>query len=164
MNLLDLKPLLPADTIFDLRYATANNIKGKVLYHDPVPMLEAAAANKLASAADFFKSESLRLVIWDAYRSPEVHSQLQEVTDDQRYVLDNSNHPKGLAIDLTLADLDGNYLDMGTDFDDFTEMAHVDAANLTKEQAANRKLLIRGMKAAGFEQWPFEWWHFDYGN
>jgi D-alanyl-D-alanine dipeptidase len=73
-----------------------------------------------------------------------------------------SNHLKGLAVDLTLANYDGTYLDMGTDFDDFSERAHVDSALITPDQQANRKILQTAMEAHGYKPWPYEWWHFDY--
>src|SRR5581483_1504255 len=132
MDLVDLVTLIP-DAIFDVRYASSNNITNKPLYKEVVVKLHKPAALALAQAAKTLTQQNYRLVIWDGYRSPDIQKQLLSVNSDPRYVLDPeaSNHTKGLAIDLTLADSQGQYLDMGTDFDDFTTKAHVDAVDLT---------------------------------
>ncbi|GAC1500163.1 MAG: hypothetical protein NVS1B10_03540 [Candidatus Saccharimonadales bacterium] len=66
-----------------------------------------------------------------------------------------------MAVDVTLADQQGNYLDMGTDFDEFSLRAHANYEQLSKDQISNRQLLVDGMISASFRQWPYEWWHFD---
>lgn len=161
MQLVSLTSLIP-DAILDIRYATGNNIAGRVLYDAAQPELEIVAAEQLVEAAEAFRAQGLRIVIWDGYRTPEVQRQLRAVNSDDHYVLEDSKHCEGLAIDLTLARPDGRYLDMGTDYDDFTPRAHADATELTDEQRANRALLAGTMQSCGFTQWPYEWWHFDY--
>lgn len=161
MELTDLTALI-SDAIIDQRYATTNNITGTVLYHDQPVQLQPAAALQLQKVADIFRPQGLRLVLWDAYRPPDVQTKLRAVVHNDDYVLEDSNHCKGLAIDLTLARADGSYLDMGTDFDDFTPRAHPGAAGLTDEQTASRQLLRVIMEQCGFTQWPYEWWHYDY--
>lgn len=164
MQLVLLRPLLP-DAIFDLRYASPRNIVGRPLYSELDAELEEEAAQQLVLVADLLRKQSLRLVIWDAFRSLDVQRQLLAVNSDEKYVLEESNHCKGLAVDVTLADERGRLLDMGTDHDDFTPKAHSDATDLTDEQFANRQALTATMQQAGFSQWPYEWWHFDFvGN
>ena len=80
-------------------------------------------------------------------------------------------HTTGGAVDLTIIDADGNELDMGTGFDEFTDRTHTayfekidnDTGNndLVKE---NRRLLYHVMTSAGFTNLPSEWWHYDYGD
>lgn len=161
MDLVEILPAIP-DAIIDLRYATANNITGEVLYKDLKPQLVKPAVDALVSASTGLRSKGLHMVIWDAYRPLEAQQKLRAANSDDRYVLEVSKHCQGLAIDLTLADNKGVYLDMGTDHDDFTEKAHAGSQVISDEQAANRKLLSDAMEAAGFKQWPYEWWHFDY--
>lgn len=81
-----------------------------------------------------------------------------------------SPHMTGGAVDLTIACEEG-WLDMGTEFDEFSEKAHMDwyekQANLTEQErliVVNRKLLKQVMHEAGFTNYKKEWWHFDYGN
>lgn len=83
-----------------------------------------------------------------------------------------SPHLSGGAIDLTLHDSKtGNELDMGTSFDDCSERAHRDyferAADLDKHSCVlreRRRILKSSMESSGFTSYPYEWWHFDYGN
>lgn len=80
-----------------------------------------------------------------------------------------SPHITGGAIDLTILDDTKTPLAMGTDFDDFTDKAHTSyfEHNDTHEHASirnNRRLLYHVMIQSGFTNFPFEWWHYDYGN
>lgn len=79
-----------------------------------------------------------------------------------------SPHATGGAVDLTLC-RDGQLLDMGTGFDDFTALAHTDA--LEKDcppelEAArkNRRILYHLMDSVGLVNYSSEWWHFAYGE
>ena len=161
MQLVDLQPLIP-DLIADQRYATANNVTGEVLYHNLPLQLASPAAEALSRAAEDFRAQGLRLVVWDAYRPIEAHAKLRAIEGDTKYVAENSKHCLGVAVDLTLADNDGQYLDMGTDFDDFSPRAHFDASDLSDEQRQHRALLQQTMLSAGFTPWAYEWWHFEY--
>jgi len=84
-------------------------------------------------------------------------------------------HNTGGAADLTIADFEGRYLSMGTEFDETTEKSKTTyyeelfekGKSLTKEEIEalkNRRLLYNIMTSAGFTNYPEEWWHFDYGN
>lgn len=164
MKLVDIAALVP-DAIIDLRYATTNNITNRILYtskEQSMPQLDKPAALSLVTVAALLREQSYRLVIWDAYRPTEVQIALLAAESDNRYVNPKSNHCLGLATDITIADKAGNYLDMGTDFDEFSPAAHSDYNDLTTEQTTNRQILESAMTAAGFKQWPYEWWHFDY--
>lgn len=73
-------------------------------------------------------------------------------------------HSSGGAVDLTITDSENNELDMGCGFDDFSVLAHTNALENTDLiiQRNNRRLLYNCMIKAGFTNYPFEWWHFDY--
>ena len=49
---------------------------------------------------------------------------------------------------------------MGTSFDCFDVKANTAALGLSKEERANRELLVEAMQARGFKNYPMEWWHF----
>lgn len=161
MQLVDLRTMIP-DAIVDLRYATTDNITGIKLYDHLIPELDHAAASALALAASVLRKNGYRLVIWDGYRTQDVQKQLRAVDIGGQYVLEDSNHCKGLAIDLTLVNREGEVLDMGTEFDTFTPKAHVGTTEITPEQASNRAILADAMLSSGFKEWPYEWWHYDY--
>ena len=75
-------------------------------------------------------------------------------------------HSSGGAVDLTIIDENGEELDMGCGFDDFTELAAtaaLEGTELTQERN-NRRLLYHVMSSVGFTNYPSEWWHYDYGD
>lgn len=50
---------------------------------------------------------------------------------------------------------------MPTDYDDFSERAHVGSELATEKQRENAGLLRELMEEEGFEVLETEWWHFD---
>jgi D-alanyl-D-alanine dipeptidase len=75
-------------------------------------------------------------------------------------------HRNGGAVDLTIIDRHGEELYMGTDHDNLTGRAATDYYEKLKrpnvlalEARKNRRLLIRVMTAAGWENYAPEWWH-----
>ena len=164
----------------DLRYATANNFVGRDLYspYDCAWLhVEAAAALERAVAWLAVHAPGLRPLVLDALRPQRVQQQLWDAlegTDLRLYLADparGSIHSYGMALDLTLRDAEGAELDMGTGFDDMTELSHpaleegfLVAGQLTEHQLANRRLLREAMLQAGFLGIKTEWWHFDCGD
>ena len=76
-------------------------------------------------------------------------------------------HSSGGAVDLTIIDENGNPLDMGTAFDDFTDKAYTSwfEENCGDETVIkNRRLLYNVMTSVGFTNYPAEWWHYDFGD
>jgi D-alanyl-D-alanine dipeptidase len=76
-------------------------------------------------------------------------------------------HATGGSIDLTLTDLSGNELNMGTEFDYFGPEAashFFEKNDIDGRIKANRKFLREVMIAEDFRYDDDEWWHFDYGN
>ncbi|WP_440028690.1 M15 family metallopeptidase [Chromobacterium amazonense] len=77
-------------------------------------------------------------------------------------------HPTGAALDVTLIDATGQELNMGCPFNaDSEESAgacYTDSPGLSDQARANRAVLIRAMQAAGFVNYPSEWWHWSYGD
>ena len=159
--LTDLAILIPSAEL-DIRYATENNFTGIKLYKQPIAWLRQEPAEQFKKAADKFHNMGFRVVIFDAYRPVSVQAILRRYCDDDDYVETVSNHSRGITVDITLAYSGGSYLDMGTDYDDFTERAWPGSSEVTDEQLANRKMLAEIMSEFGFTQYPHEWWHFDY--
>ncbi len=108
------------------------------------------------------------MVIFDGYRPWRITKLFWEVVrEDQKKFVANpekgSKHNRGCAVDLSIYDLKtGEYLEMPSDFDEFTERASPDYTGGTKKQTENRELLRKLMEAEGFTVNPNEWWHFDY--
>lgn len=80
-------------------------------------------------------------------------------------------HSTGGAVDLTLSDVDGNPLDLGSAFDEFAPCAAIHyyetQCQRTTVSVARatvrllRRLLFSTMLEAGFAPYPEEWWHFE---
>ncbi len=79
-----------------------------------------------------------------------------------------SPHLTGGAIDLTLGDLEGRPLDLGSAFDEISEKSatryYENHPDENIEALQNRRLLFNCMTAVGFTNYSEEWWHYDYGN
>jgi D-alanyl-D-alanine dipeptidase len=77
-------------------------------------------------------------------------------------------HVTGGAIDLVLVDAAGAELDLGTRVnespEDCDERCVTDAPGLPAHVRANRDRLVAAMRAAGFANYPTEWWHWSYGD
>ena len=88
--------------------------------------------------------------------------------DKRQFVADpakGSRHNRGCAIDLSIIDLKtGKFIEMPSDYDEFTERASPDYAGGTHEERANRDLLPPLMEDEGFTVNSSEWWHFDYND
>ncbi len=161
----------------DLRYASTNNFVGENMYGSfNRAFLHSIAAIKLLTAVKALQLQHVnhRFLIFDALRPRSVQRVLWENvvgTKNQMYIANpdkGSLHNYGLAVDLSILDSNGRALDMGADYDDFREIAQPQLESefysqglLTDLHIANRQLLRSCMHAAGFQQLPHEWWHFD---
>ncbi len=155
---------------FDIRYATASNFMGAVMYTRPVAYLQRPAAEALVAAGRELGEQGLGLLIFDGYRPWSVTWLFWEATPvaKRNYVADparGSRHNRGCAVDLTLYDLKtGRALPMPSGYDDFTERAHLDFAGGTEEERHNRGILRDAMEKQDFLPYPYEWWHYDYAE
>jgi D-alanyl-D-alanine dipeptidase len=164
----------------DLRYATPNNFVGRDLY-GPFDCAwlhrDAAAALEKVVAWLAERRPGCTPLVLDALRPQRVQQQLWdslEGTGLQMYLANpirGSIHSYGMALDITILGEAGAELDMGTGFDDLTDLSHpalepgfLAAGKLTAQQVANRQLLREAMFQAGFVGISTEWWHFDCGD
>ena len=114
------------------------------------------------------KRQHLGLLVYDGYRPVRATEAMVAWAErvgrkvelvDGGYIASRSRHNLGTTVDLTLIDLRTRApLDMGTEFDTFSEAAHT--ANATGVAAANRRILVDAMEAEGFQNYDQEWWHF----
>jgi len=164
----------------DLRYAGSRNFVGRDLYG----MLDcawlhrrAAAGLEQAVARIAEAAPGHRLLVLDALRPHRVQVQLWDFLDGtglRQYVADparGSIHSFGMALDATLVDADGRELDMGTGFDEMTELSHprlesrhLASGALTAQQLRSRELLRGALAAGGFRGIDNEWWHYEMGD
>lgn len=157
-----------------------------------------SVAERLVRASGLLPN-GLRLAVWDAWRPRRVQKALFEQylaslrrehpgmsaedleSKASEFVSKPSDDPAcpaphitGGAVDLSIVKANGEYLEMGTEFDDFSTKAHtryfehVRNEEYSSSEALhyqkNRRLLYHVMTEAGFTNYPYEWWHYDYGN
>ena len=151
--------------VVELRYAGTRNIAGRALYPPKLPALvRPSVARKLAYAQSLLRPRGFGLKIWDAYRPPNAHEQLWQLSPNNKYVADpksgGSLHTWGVAIDATLVDLEGNEVAMPTDFDEFKPAATLYYAGPDALVRRHLRFLQAALARAGFYGLRTEWWHF----
>lgn len=152
----------------DIRYATAGNFVGRVVYPEARAFLQKPAAKAVVRVHRKLKKQGLGLVIFDGYRPWSITKLFWEVTPDdkRRFVADpakGSKHNRGCAVDLSIFELrTGANVEMPSGYDEFTERASPGYAGGSPEATRNRDLLRRLMEDEGFAVNPNEWWHFDF--
>ncbi|MCK8784711.1 D-alanyl-D-alanine dipeptidase [Roseomonas sp. NAR14] len=149
--------------LFDIRYATPDNLAGRAIYRRPVALLVPEARRRLLAARDMAAALGLRLLVFDAYRPVEAQWALWHAVTDKRFVSDPRKggvHPRGVAVDLTLADPAGAPLPMGTGFDAVTSLSAHGCTSIPVEAQRNRAILLGLMTAAGWDHYGLEWWHY----
>jgi zinc D-Ala-D-Ala dipeptidase len=165
MKMADLEQVVDGITL-DIRYATANNFTGAVIYTEPRAFTRILVAEALKKVQDSLAFYRLGLKIYDAYRPYAASLRFFEVYPDTNFVANprkGSRHNRGCAVDLTLIELaSGKEIPMPTAFDDFSPKAHPDYPDLPDTVLANRRFLFGIMEHFGFNHYPTEWWHFDF--
>lgn len=152
--------------ILKLKYATENNFTKKTLYPCAKCIVRTEVAERLKIASTVLKNKSYRLVLLDCYRPKHVQEELWKAKPDPHFVMrpwKGSPHSRGIAVDVSLADMDGQVLDMGSDFDEFSTRSYYACTAISEKQKSLRWILKSAMKQAGFSGIRTEWWHFQYG-
>ncbi len=149
----------------DIRYATTNNFTKKQIYDCGKCFMRPEAAEKLKTIqAELNEKFGYSIKIFDCYRPGPYQQRLWDIVPNPDYVTPphkGSMHSKGLAIDLTIVDKDGNELDMGTSFDFFGPEAH-QGYNHSDAVKRHRWILKSTMEKHGFGSIRTEWWHYSY--
>lgn len=163
-QMVDLKQQMPG-LLLDLKYTGTDNFMQQQLYPAvTTTFLRKPAADSLAVIEKELKKSGLGLKIFDAYRPYAVTEKMWEPVQDDRYAADpkkGSGHNRGAAVDLTIVNLSTKEeLEMGTDFDNFSDTAHHAFTNLPEVVLQNRLLLKTIMEQHGFKALDTEWWHY----
>ena len=172
----------------EIRYYGEKNFIGSKIdgYLAPKAILTTKATIALASVQKELKDFGLGLKIFDAYRPQKAVDHFvrwgHDLSDIKMksiyypsvqkkhlfrdgYIAKRSGHSRGSTVDLTIIDLNTKVeLDMGSDFDFFGKISHINAPNITHQQRANRMLLNTLMLKHGFKAYSQEWWHFTLKN
>jgi len=155
------------DIEIDIKYASEDNFTGKPIYKAAKCYLHPEAVTALKKAIELAKQLGFRFIIYDAFRPSEAQWKLWEFNPDPNFLADpakGSPHSRGVAVDLSLIDQDGNILDMGTEFDEFTPLSHHGNLEISPQAQTNRLLLLGIMTSAGWDFYRNEWWHYQLFN
>jgi len=162
-----------------LMYSRADNFTGTVLYTDlREAYLHPHAAKALVKAQRRLKQlrPDLSLKVYDAARPMRIQQHMWDKVKHTHKNIYVSNpvhggglHNYGMAVDITLCNLKGDTLDMGTRIDYMGAAAHIDGEShlvkvgrISRQARENRLLLREVMRYAGFRPLRTEWWHFNY--
>lgn len=152
----------------DLRYAGNDNFIDTALYPEYAAVyLEKRTAAALRQVQYDCLKYGLQLVVLDAYRPYAVTLEMYRLSPNKKYVAHpdkGSVHNRGCAVDVMLADMQGNPLPCPTAYDAFGRAAAPDYTGGDARHRNHRDLLIRSMHKRGFRVNPGEWWHYDYGG
>jgi D-alanyl-D-alanine dipeptidase len=167
LEMVELKQLVPGIK-YDLAYARKSNFTKHRLYPKRLKStyLRKEPAVALSNIAKELKEKGIGILVWDAYRPYSVTERFWNLIHDERYVanpVNGSGHNRGIAIDMTLYELNtGKLLEMPTGFDDFSEKAHQGNQQLSEIKINNREFLRIIMEKHGFVKFETEWWHYSW--
>jgi zinc D-Ala-D-Ala dipeptidase len=150
--------------ILDLKYATKDNFLKAKVYDCPSCYLRLKTVNALVEANDEFITKGYKIKLFDCYRPLDVQKKMWKIVSNPTYVADpakGSIHNRGGAVDITLVDLEGKELEMGTPFDFFGPQASHQYLKLSPTILKNRNLLKEIMLKHHFEAFESEWWHYN---
>lgn len=164
-KMIEVKSRIPG-IVYDLRYASTNNFMRRLMYpaNTNITFLRVPAITALEKVQQELNQSGLGLKIFDAYRPYSVTVKFWELVKDERYVANpskGSGHNRGTTVDLTIINLTTRLeLNMGTDFDNFSDTAHHSFSSLSEDILQNRILLKTTMEKYGFKAYNEEWWHY----
>jgi len=153
--------------VLEIKYATPDNFLKEAVYSCAKCYVRGVVAKALIAANKDLMEKGYRIQFFDCYRPHSVQKKMWEIYPVPGYVANprgGSVHNRGAAIDITLTDLQGNEIDMGTPYDHFGKEAHHSYQGLPEEVLANRKILKETMQQHGFTIIRSEWWHYNYGG
>ncbi len=152
--------------ILDMKYAETDNFTKRKIYDCGRCFLRPEATTAILMIQNELKTDyGYGLKVFDCYRPRPYQQRLWDAVPNPDYVTPpekGSMHSRGLAVDLTIIDENGDELDMGTPFDYFGKEAHSDYKDHSDEVNKNRKLLKNTMEKYGFKSIRTEWWHYSY--
>lgn len=149
----------------DIKNASTDNITGVVQYEYDLALVNVDMVEPLMKAQKLAMADGYRIKILDAYRPISVQKAMNDIlpADKKKFVPAPSNtsqHCRGIAVDVTLVDENGEELDMPTGYCEFSEASYPNYNGATETQTKNREYLKKIMSEAGLKVLSNEWWHY----
>lgn len=152
------------DFIYDMKYATEDNFLKAKVYDCAECMLRLKTVKALIEANNEFLKKGYRIKLYDCYRPLDIQKRMWAIVSNPEYVADpkkGSIHNRGGAVDISLVDMTGKEVDMGTPFDFFGIQASHNFKQLSKTILSKRAYLKKVMINNGFNSFDSEWWHYN---
>ncbi|WP_394775388.1 M15 family metallopeptidase [Flavobacterium sp.] len=152
------------DFIYDMKYATEDNFLKAKVYDCAECMLRYKTVQALIKANKDFIKKGFKIKLYDCYRPLAIQQKMWEIVSNPKYVADpkkGSIHNRGGAVDISIVDINGKEVDMGTPFDFFGIRASHNYTMLSNDVKSNRKYLKSIMIKNGFNSFDSEWWHYN---
>jgi D-alanyl-D-alanine dipeptidase len=152
------------DFVYDMKYATDDNFLKSKVYDCAECYLRYKTVKALVLANQRFMKKGFKIKLFDCYRPLDIQKKMWAIVPNPKYVANpakGSIHNRGGAVDITLVDLNGKELEMGTSFDFFGKEAAHDFPGFSDEIKNNRNLLRKIMKKEHFNSFDSEWWHYN---
>lgn len=177
-----------AHFITELMYAgTKHNMTGRPVYQEigfgNKAFVHKDLWEKLEKLIPWLEKHKRKLKIFDAYRPPLAHQKLREVIPQPGFFATDpsvSPHCRATAVDICLADENGNELEYPTQVDAYDEhyaqeiqsgqseaffeylkKARHDYQDASAQALQNRDELRKLMENIGLKALPHEWWHYE---
>lgn len=186
-KLLSIPTLDNGQDMVDIGILIKNNNLSCVFSKDKLfkPFLKIDVANNLIKAIKQFNKLGFIPKIESAYRSPfqqqqiflnrisEIKNKYPNKNEDEIVLLANkysagipvlASHIMGAGIDILLLDKNKKLLDFGSKYKDSSIKSKLFFKGITKNQWKNRKILKTVMENNDFVNYPFEYWHYSYGD
>ncbi|MBS7231306.1 M15 family metallopeptidase [Flavobacterium psychroterrae] len=152
------------DFIYDMKYATEDNFLKAKVYDCAECVLRYKTVQALIKANKAFMQKGFKIKLYDCYRPLAIQQKMWEIVSNPKYVADpkkGSIHNRGGAVDISIVDINGKEVDMGTPFDFFGIRASHNYTMLSNDVKSNRKYLKSIMIKNGFNSFDSEWWHYN---
>jgi D-alanyl-D-alanine dipeptidase len=153
-----------SDFVYDMKYATEDNFLKAKVYDCAKCYLRYKTVKALILVNERLMKKGFKIKLFDCYRPLDIQKKMWAIVSNPKYVANPSKgsiHNRGGAVDITLVDLNGKELDMGTAFDYFGVEASHNYPNFSKEIKNNRRFLRKYMEKECFNSFDSEWWHYN---
>ena len=157
------------DLKISMKLSTNDTSIKKPFYNRNLCLIQYDIVPKLQKAVERFRADGYTIVIYDAYRPTSVQQRWFDVVKVHKWVANpkigmGGVHDRGIALDISLIDKNGNELEMPTPMHTFTEASARSSKTMTETARKNMDYMLSVMQACGFTYINSEWWHFQDTN